>query len=320
MRKLREYIFEHPRYRQSIAFLKSVHIGRTQKVSIYTFLQILFKKIIKDNLNGKAMSVAFSLTLSIFPFILFILTLLPYTPINKGQILEFIAEAIPGGIFDFINDTVNDILSHKRQELLSFSVIFALYAATNGMATLIVSFNSTYRLAEKRSFLRLRLVALLLTMIVAFVLFVAIAVLIVGNILLGWLSKEGWINSDLLYWSIVLLKYFTVFTVFFLAVGFIYYIAPASRRKWRFFSLGSISASALIILSTNAFSFYLNNFAAYNKLYGSIGTLIALMIWIYLVSFILLLGLEMNACLIEAKRVHAQQIAQRDGSILRKEL
>ncbi len=300
--------------------LQSVQIGRTQKVSIYVFLQVLLKKIIRDNLNGKAMSVAFSLTLSIFPFILFILTLLPYTPINKGQILEFIAEAVPGGIFAFINDTVNDILSHKRQELLSFSVVFALYAATNGMATLIVSFNSTYRLAEKRSFLQLRLVALLLTMIVAFVLFVAIVVLIVGNIMLTWLSKIGWINSDLLYWGIVLLKYATVFIVFFLAVGFIYYIAPASQRRWRFISLGSLSASVLIILATNAFSFYLNNFAAYNKLYGSIGTLIALMLWIYLVSFILLLGLEMNACLIEAKRMNAQQVALRDEPVSRKEL
>ncbi|MEM9983007.1 MAG: YihY/virulence factor BrkB family protein, partial [Bacteroidota bacterium] len=198
-------------------FTQSVHLGRRKPIPLHFYLKILFKKVVRDDLNGRAMSVAFSLTLSIFPTILFFLSLLPYIHIDHQQILFFLANALPHGIYEVIDSTVSDILVNKRQNLLSFSVLFALYAATNGMATLIISFNRTYKYAEKRSFLRLRLVALSLTMVVGFMLIVAVAVLIVGKFLLQWLSQEGLLTDTLLLTGIVVLKYVVVFMVFFLS-------------------------------------------------------------------------------------------------------
>ena len=298
---IKTYITEKKLETDTEKYLKSIYIS-SDRISVYLFLRILLRQVIKHDLNAKATSVAFSLTLSIFPFLLFLLALLPFLPINQAQIMEFLADAIPKGIYSFIDTTISDILSNKRQNLLSLSIIFAVYAASNGMASLITSFNSTFKYAKKRSFLRLRLDALLLTSVLSLVVLFATAFLIVGEFILRWLLVEGLLNQDMVYYMIIFLKYIIVFVVFFTAISFIYYIVPSSvKSKWNFFSFGAMVASVLVILVTNIFSYYLDNFATYNKVYGSIGTVIALMMWIYLLSLILLLGLELNACWMEAK-------------------
>ncbi len=301
MRKwIKTYITERKLQTDTEIYLKHIHVS-VDRVSLYLFLKILLRQVIKHDLNSRATSVAFSLTLSIFPFLLFLLALLPFLPINQAQIMEFLADAIPKGIYSFIDTTISDILINKRQNLLSLSIIFAVYAASNGMASLITSFNSSFKYAEKRSFLRLRLDALLLTSVLSLVVLFATAFLIIGEFVLKWLLAEGILNQDIVYYLILLLKYLVVFVVFFIAISFIYYVVPSSKSKWRFFSFGAMVASVLVILVTNIFSYYLDNFATYNKLYGSIGTVIALMMWIYLLSLILLFGLELNACWMEAK-------------------
>jgi len=105
-----------------------------------------------------------------------------------------------------------------------------------------------------------------------------------------------------LYYLILILRYVIVFFVFFSTVSFIYYLAPSIHKRWKFFSLGAVVAAMLGILITHLFSYYFTNFASYNKLYGSIGTIIAFMIWIYLISIIILLGFEINASVDEAKK------------------
>lgn len=297
---IRTYITENKLQTDAEIYLKHIHVS-VDRVSLYLFLKILLRQVIKHDLNSRATSVAFSLTLSIFPFLLFLLVLLPFLPINQVQIMKFLADAIPKGIYSFIDTTITDILSNKRQNLLSLSIIFAIYAASNGMASLITSFNSTFKYAERRSFLRLRLDALTLTSVLSLVVLFATAFLIVGEFVLKWLLAEGLLNQDITYYLIIILKYLVVFVVFFMAISFIYYIVPSSKSKWKFFSFGAMVASVLVILVTNIFSYYLDNFATYNKVYGSIGTVIALMMWIYLLSLILLFGLELNACWMEAK-------------------
>jgi membrane protein len=143
---------------------------------------------------------------------------------------------------------------------------------------------------------------LYLTLLIAFVFLFAVVALIVSRFAMNMLADWGFLNNQFLVWGILIAKYLIAFTVFFVAISLIYYIAPASHEKWSFFSLGSVFTSITAILITNLFSFYLENFASYNKLYGSIGTFIALMLWIYLLSFLLLLGFEINASWMEARK------------------
>lgn len=274
------------------------------KTSLSAIFRILIRKIRKDELDARANAVAFNLTLSVFPAIIFLFTLIPYIPIAQldRQIMEFLGQVLPTGIYEEAASTIHDIVSRPRANLLSLGFILTLYVATNGMIALMDAFNRSYRTGEGRSFLKKRLIAAALTFIIAFVLIVAIFLLITGNVVLNWLFEHHLLTDALTFYSISFLQYFVVFFVFFIAISFIYYLAPSVTRRWTFFSAGSIIAAILCILVTHLFSFYINNFSSYNRLYGSIGTFIGLMIWFYLLSLILILGFEINASMDEARQ------------------
>lgn len=275
-----------------------------KKISLSVVLRILFRKIQKDELDARANAVAFNLTLSVFPALIFVFTLIPYIPIDNldKQIMDLLGQVLPKGIYTEASATIQDIVSRPRGNLLSIGFILTLYVSTNGVISLMDAFNRSYYTGEQRSFIKKRLVATLITFLLAFVLFLAIVMLIIGNIVLNLLIDYRLLTDALSYYSISILQYFTVFFVFFTAISCIYYLAPTITRRWTFFSTGSIIAAILCILVTHVFSFYISNFASYNRLYGSIGTLIGLMLWFYLLSFILILGFEINASMDQARR------------------
>ncbi|MES2734180.1 MAG: YihY/virulence factor BrkB family protein [Bacteroidota bacterium] len=303
MKLLDKYVYPSSFYKRIKSTLERTYIGN-KSTNLYRILTILAAKLGRDDIDQRANAVAFNLTLSIFPAIIFLFTLIPYIPIPHldKQIMDFLSDVLPKGIYRDAAATIQDIISRPRGNLLSLGFVLALYAATNGMVALMTAFNRTYRTTENRTFIKKRLVAVVLTFALAFVLFLSILLLIVGEIVLDWIVTESLINEDFTYYLILILRYIIVFLSFFGMVSFIYYLAPSIHKRWRFFSLGSIVASSLGIIITQLFSYYFSNFASYNKLYGSIGTIIAFMIWIYLISIIILLGFELNASVDEAKK------------------
>lgn len=303
MNFLDKYVYPSAFYKKTQAVLERIYVGNPQ-TNLYRILSILVAKLQRDDIEQRANAVAFNLTLSVFPAIIFLFSLIPYIPITHldAQIMEFLGDVLPRGIYRDAAETINDIISRPRGNLLSLGFVLALYAATNGMMALMTAFNRTYRTSENRSFLHKRLIAVVLTFGLASVLFLAIVLLIVGGVILDWLRNEGFLNANFLYYLILILRYVIVFLVFFSTVSFIYYLAPSIHKRWRFLSLGAVVAAVLGILITHLFSFYFTNFASYNKLYGSIGTIIAFMIWIYLISIIILFGFEINASVDEAKK------------------
>jgi membrane protein len=139
------------------------------------------------------------------------------------------------------------------------------------------------------------------------VVFIAsVIVLVVGTIVIDFLFKKGVLNADFNYYLLEIFRYGGIFLLFYLVICSIYYFAPAVHKKLKFFNFGALIASVLGILATNLFSYYLSNFDSYNKLYGSIGTLIALMVWIYLIALILILGFEINISVRDAFSVHPE--------------
>jgi membrane protein len=188
--------------------------------------------------------------------------------------------------------------------------LFSIYLSTNGMMALMRAFNSCYRTIENRGGLKTRLIATGLTINMTFVLFLAIILLIVGQFVLEAIMANipqfDWINiSDFTVVMLFALRFITIFIVFFLAISFVYYFGPAIHYNWRFFSVGSLLATFLCLGVSYAFSFYVTNFATYNKVYGSIGVLIAIMVWIQLITIVLLVGYEVNASIHDAIRKEA---------------
>ncbi len=298
----RELLHKHLRYFKGyirlIFYLKKIRL-RGGKASLYRTLLIFFDKVADNQLFERANGVAFNFTLSIFPSIIFLFTLIPFIHetipyVSMEDILVFLSEVIPRSVFSGAEETLRDTVGIRREGLMSFGVLFALFLASNGMNSLMKTFNASYRTVEKRGFFKMRLISLFLTLILALAFIISITLLVLGQIMIERLWV-GFFSQDLINYIIFPARFMIIFAFFYLAIASIYYWGPAIHDRWRFFSLGSILATSLCLAGSFAFSVYVNQFSAYNKVYGSIGTLIALMIWQYLMSAILLLGFEFNA-------------------------
>ncbi|WP_375444225.1 YihY/virulence factor BrkB family protein [uncultured Fibrella sp.] len=278
------------------------HNAFNSKKDWYSFLSKITEKITDNDLSERASSVAYSLILAIFPTVIFLFTLIPFIkfiPDLDKQIMQLFAQALPIGAFDTVDTTIKDIVSQPRGGVLSFGFILALYSATSGMVALMNAFNSAHETAERRSFLAKRGIAVLLTVALAISLFLAIGLLVVGGVVIDYLLKFGVFNNIVFYYLLKIARYLLVFAVFVGVVSVIYRYGPDVNMKWTFILPGSVAASVLIVLTTLGFSYYVSNFSSYNKVYGSIGTLIALMIWTNLVCLLLVLGYEMNVSLFD---------------------
>ena len=272
-----------------------------ERIGVYTILAELLRRLHMKDLVERAYGVAFNFTLAIFPATIFVVTLISHFPIPDltQKIILLIQVIMPTGLYEVLEPTIQDTLNTQRTGLLSLGIISTLYLATNGMLSLIKTLDlfSEATDAPKRGYLRKRGVALLLTLLLALVLLCAIALLTIGSQLLSYVVLQGFIASQWQLYLILGLRLLTLVLLFLTAIACIYSFAPSGRRHWPFFSPGAILATVLCLAVSWGFSYYVNNFANYNQVYGSIGIFIAMMTWLFLLSAILLVGFEFNASL-----------------------
>jgi membrane protein len=302
-----------------IAWMKKIRFPKHENVSLYKIVKIFLRNLTKDEILDRANGVAFNFILAIFPTIIFLFTLIPYVSnffpdINKESIMSFMGEMMPPTMYEVVSTTIVDIVSNQRGGLLTFGFVFAAYLSTNGMMALMRAFNACYRTIESRGGVKTRLIATALTFNMAFVLFLAIILLVVGQVSLDYvMTNLHWIDlSQFTVGLIFFLRFVVIFVVFFLAISTIYYFGPAIHYNWKFFSIGSIVATLLCMGISYGFSYYVTNFGTYNKVYGSIGVLIALMVWIQILAIVLLVGYEINATLHDSIRMEALWNARRN--------
>ena len=271
---------------------------------IYTVASFFFQEIGKDELINKASSLAYNFMLAIFPAILFLFTLIPYIPIDhfQDQLMSLIALVLPIEAYIAVKSTLVDIVSNQNSKLLSFGFAFALIFATNGVHTLMQAFNKSSLIIETRPWFKQRLVALYLTLLIFFALIFGLVIMTIGEYIFGVLKSELRFKDSFWIYILNLARWFILIILYFVTIAVMYRYGPANAKKWKFFSAGSWMATILAVISFWGFSYYINNFGNYNKLYGSIGTLIVLMIWLYLNSLIILVGFELNASIDLSKR------------------
>ena len=279
-----------------LLFKRIYLVGRM--VTYYSVYKIFINKLREDEIFERSLAVAFSFTLASFPLIIFLFTLIPYInawvpEIDSTKILLFLEGVMPEDMYAIAKNTIFDLVETKRGGLLSLGVISSLFLSTNGFNTLIKTFNSCHKVRENRSFYETRLIALILTLLFFVVAIVAIVLSAVGDFTIN-LMLEYNLFKDVEYYTIMLFKLLILFVSFYLAISSIFYFAPVIHNKWTFISSGSIISAVGCVAISLAFSYYINNFPTYNKLYGSIGILIAYMGWIYFISTIILIGFEWN--------------------------
>ncbi|GAB3931615.1 YihY/virulence factor BrkB family protein [Mucilaginibacter myungsuensis] len=291
-------------YQYLLDWTKVVILPGFRPLPLYTVASFFFKEIKQDSLVNRASSLAYSFLLATFPVIIFLFTLIPYIPIDNFQktLLDIIETVLPHNAYMALRETIDDIVNNGNLSLLSIGFLTAMIFATNGIAKLMKAFNKSSLVEETRTWLKRRWIALVLTCMIALSLFAAIVILIISQALIYFIQDQLESTKVVLKYVVVLANWAIVIGLYFVTIAILYRYGPANKRKWKFVSPGSILATCLAVLTSVGFSFYINNFSSYNKVYGSIGTLIVVMIWLYLNSLIILIGFELNASIDLSKR------------------
>ena len=292
-------------YRRFLEWSKTAVIPGFGSLPLYTVFTFFFQEIARESILNKASSLAYNFMLAIFPGIIFLFTLIPYIPVDNFQdkLLDLIQVALPQNAFIILQATLVDIISTQNKGFLSVGFILATFFATNGMTTLMIAFNKSSLAKEGRTWGKRRLIALALSMGIVVALILGITIFTMTGVVIKYLKEH--IDYDLSwFWTftLTLSKWIVLFGIYFLTVSMLYKFAPSTAKKWKFINAGATLATILAVLTFSGFAYYINNFGAYNKLYGSIGTLIVVMIWMYLNSLILLIGLELNASIALSKQ------------------
>lgn len=297
--------------------MRKFHFGNPDQ-NLYDVGKIFLEQIRKDEISERAGAMAFSFTVAMFPLLLFLLNMIPYVGlffpnVTTQNILLFIGEIIPSSIYQEAEATIMDIVSKPRQSLLSLGFFLALFLSTNGVVSMMNAFNAVYRTKENRSFWTTRLIAVSIVVILVLAICGAVVIMITGSSILYAISEWEIVSSSLYYYMLTIFRFIVLLTVFTIATAYIFRFAPAVHDKWHFFSSGSLTAGVLITISFYLFSFYLNNFATYNKLYGSIGAMIAVMLWLFITSLIILICFEINVSLDKAaeRRMVSEKLANK---------
>ena len=291
---------------------KKIILPGFEKLPLYDVLKFFIKQTQEIGLNERAASIAFNFLMAVPPFFIFIFTLLSNMPGSKrlyDEVLIIVKTVMPDESTFLIIKGVMDDFFLPGTGLLSFGLLLALYFSSNATLTIMRTFTKSmlHIEVEKRNFLELRWDAIKLTMLIVLLVFATIFILLTQTIVVNWLLDRIHIKD---YFSDLILSIIQILIIFFLifvAIGLIYRYAPNVQKKWKVRSPGAILATILVMAFTYLFSYWVNNIASYNKVYGSIGSILILMFLVFVNSLVLLIGFELNVSINSLKSIAAKR-------------
>ncbi|MEI7897037.1 MAG: YihY/virulence factor BrkB family protein [bacterium] len=273
-------------------------------IPLYDVAVFFIRGLTEGYIPSRAAAISYSVFLAIFPFLIFLFNIIPFIPIDnfQQQLLGIIQDFMPRMAYESVKETIIDIVTRPRSSLLIINLILTLYFSTNGVNSLIQAFNNTYHDLESRKSFRQYLVSVAIVLINSFLLIIAIGLITFGSSLLKWILPDAIRDSALVIVLLEMLRWLVILGLMLTAISLIYYLAPARRKTFLFFSAGSLLATFLIVITTLAFNYYVDHFSSYNVLYGSLGTLMIVLVWIYINAISLIVGFELNASITTAKK------------------
>ena len=256
----------------------------------------VWQEVRDDNCAGQAAQLAYYLIFAVFPFLLFLTTLLGYIPVPNlmDRIMEYLAKLLPGEAVTLLQDNIRQLVTEQKGGLLSFGILAALWTASSAVTAITDALNRAYDVQEGRPFWKVRGIALLLTIGLSVFIMVSMVLLIFGPQLGGWIAALVGLGTAFeIAWNI--LRWPVIVVLLSIAMACLYYFAPDVEQRWKWITPGAVFAVLVTIAVSLGFSFYVNNFGAYNKTYGSIGAVIMFLTWLYLTGFVIVVGGEINA-------------------------
>jgi membrane protein len=290
-----------PIVKQLVAFGKSIKPASLEGLSLYDILELYVIGILKGAFSYRASAVAFSFFMALFPFALFILNLIPYIPLENFQkdFLQFVAEGVPPNTFDAIAQIINDIMNNSHQGLLSSGFILSILLMTNGVNAVLGGFEMSAHITITRGFFKQYFIALALSLLLSLLLIVTVAAIVIAEVMIQKINIQGYVaDVSVIEWS----RYGFIVLMILITTSILYKFGTKETYKISFISYGAVFTTLLVLLSSYVFGIYVEKFARYNELYGSIGTLLVLMFYIWINCMVLLLGFELNATISKLKR------------------
>ncbi len=277
---------------------QNVRLPLFDGLSAYDVAVFFWKGIYEGSVSSRAASISFSFFLALFPGVIFLFTLIPFIPVAgfQSELFKLLRDVLPPNSFDAAYTTITDILTIKRGDLLSVTVLAAFFFATNGTLSLIGNFGQSIHRLNVRGFWSQYLAAFLLTLALSVLLIVGITVLTLSEVYLG-----EWVGGELGLWTAAATRWIVLLGLVLLSISLLFYFGPMRSAPWRFVSPGALLATLLVWLTSYLFGIYVTDFSQYNQLYGSIGTLMIIQLWLYVNAIGLIIGFELNASMAEAK-------------------
>lgn len=283
-----------PIIRYLVNLSKKIKLPGLGDFSLYHLLSIYITGIFKGSFSPRASSIAYSFFLALFPFLLFLLNLIPYVPINGFQerFLIFVQDLLPPQTSEFFYPVIADIAINRRTTLLSFVFFLSLFLTANGVNAIFSSFQYSFHVSLNRNFFRQYLIAIGISILLAFVLIISVSSILYGEYLIHNIKSYHIITNEAAYVSMVQFLIFVV--TIYIIIAILYYFGTKETGLKKFLSVGTALTTILFLVTTYFFGVYINNFSNYNELYGSIGALLILMVYIWINSNLLLLGFELD--------------------------
>ena len=308
--------YDIPLVKQIILWSKKVILPGFKGIPLFYIIRFLVEETKQDRMMTRANSMAFSFFLSLFPAIIFLFTLLPHLDITHQldtSIANSIYRLLPRTASDYLLGIIHDITGIKRQGLLSFGFLLAVYFSSQGVLTMMIGFDKSHiRGFGTRTYFEKRFVSLGITIVLLLLVISSGTLIILGDLIFGFIDNLLETNKI----STLLVSFFrwilAIFIVY-LAITIIYIYAPSMNEKLKFWNIGSFTATVMSVLTSLFFAFFVNNFGRYNEIYGSIGALIVLMLWLKINAFILLFGFELNtSVLANRNRIMDKQMIKQE--------
>ncbi|MBC6998669.1 YihY/virulence factor BrkB family protein [Cytophaga sp. FL35] len=319
--EIEEKIAKIPIINKLALLLKGVKLPAFEGLSLYDLMEMYIFGIFKGAISTRASSIAFSLFLALFPLLIFLITLvpfiIPYVSVGNenfdSQFLVFLESFLPSATSDYFGDIYQQIKDQKRGGLLSSAFLFSIFLMANGVNAIFGGFENSYHVELTRSFFRQYLYALMVGLILSVLLIVgAVAYVYVEFYILDYLSvwaakTRGYdlTENDIVGAQIGKVVFFVLLSYFTTAI--LYYFGTLEGKHAKFFSIGALMTTLLFMLTSYLFGVYVEKFARYNELYGALGGLLILMVYIWLNSNILLLGFELNASLNSLRKTYKKE-------------
>jgi membrane protein len=292
---IEEKLEKIPVIRNLMHVLKRIKIPGFGGLSFYDLLEMYIEGIVDGAFSYHASAVAFSFFMALFPFALFILNLIPFIPIEGFQddFLQFVKEGVPPNTYDAIANIINDILNNSHSGLMSSGFLLSIFLMANGINGILGGFESSRHVLEKRGFLHQYFVALGISLLLSILLLLTVAIIVIFEVFIQKTIIQDVLSDQIPL--IILGRYIFVILMILITSSVLLRYGTKQSHKPPFISIGSVFTTILIIISSYFFGIWVIRFSKYNELYGSIGTLLIMMFYIWINCMILLLGFELNA-------------------------